>query len=141
MKISILRKLYSFVFILVLLLTSFMPFLSCKSFTATRQVDYFLKAKSCDKDRLFNVDVYVEGKSYLKPKAYQSLEEVEKDKYFTLNDGDIVVKGIIDFELSEEKGSNIKYLNENYDDVGIINTVVTYDCGSDYMKHWKVVCS
>ena len=86
-------------------------------------------------------DVYVEGKSYLKPKAYQSLEEVEKDKYFTLNDGDIVVKGIIDFELSEEKGSNIKYLNENYDDVGIINTVVTYDCGSDYMKHWKVVCS
>ena len=84
---------------------------------------------------------YVEGKSYLKPKAYQSLEEVEKDKYFTLNDGDIVVKGIIDFELSEEKGSNLKYLNENYDDVGIINTVVTYDCGSDYMKHWKVVCS
>lgn len=65
MKISVSRKLYSFVFILVLLLISFMPFLSCKSFTATRQVDYFLKAESCDKDRLFNVDVYVEGKTNL----------------------------------------------------------------------------
>lgn len=80
-------------------------------------------------------------KGYLKPKAYEKLLDNEKNNYFTLNNGDIIVKGIIDFELTGNKGANLKYLNESYDDVSTINNVITYDCGSDYMKHWKVVCS
>lgn len=85
--------------------------------------------------------VGVENKSYLKPKAYEKLLDSEKDNYFTLNDGDIIVKGIIDFELTGDKGSNLKYLNEFYDDVSTVSNIITYDFGSEYMKHWKVVCS
>ena len=41
-----------------------------------------------------------EDKEYIKPKAYEKLSKSEKEHYFTLNSGDIVVKGIIDFELT-----------------------------------------
>ena len=85
--------------------------------------------------------VYSEDKEYIKPKAYEKLINSEKDNYFTLNDGDIIVKEIVDFELTAEKGSNLKALNEFYDDVSTVSNVITYDFGSDYMKHWKVVCS
>lgn len=85
--------------------------------------------------------VYSEDKEYIKPKAYEKLIDSEKDNYFTLNDGDIIVKEIVDFELTAEKGSNLKALNEFYDDVSTVSNVITYDFGSDYMKHWKVVCS
>lgn len=85
--------------------------------------------------------IYAGEKKYLKPKKYEVLDELEKENYFTLNNGDIVVNGIIDFELTGEKTNNFKTLNEIYDDVSVISTVITYDCGSDYMKHWKVVCN
>lgn len=85
--------------------------------------------------------VYSGNKKYIKPKSYEILSKSERENYFTLNSGDIVVKGIIDFELTNEKGNNLKFLNEFYDDVSTVNNVKTYDCGSDYMKHWKVVCS
>lgn len=85
--------------------------------------------------------VYSEDKEYIKPNAYEKLSKSEKEHYFTFNSGDIVVKGIIDFELTNEKGNNLKSLNEFYDDVSTVNNVKTYDCGSDHMKHWKVVCS
>lgn len=87
----------------------------------------------------FSVDS--DNKHYLKPKLYERLLNSERDYYFTLSDGDIVIKGIIDFELTGEKGANLKALNENYDDVSTVNNVITYDCGSDHIKHWKVVCS
>ena len=63
MKISFSRKLYSVVFVIVLILTAFMPLLSCTGISATSKVDYSLAAQPCDKDRLFNVDVYVKGKA------------------------------------------------------------------------------
>ncbi|WP_300902240.1 hypothetical protein [uncultured Clostridium sp.] len=80
-------------------------------------------------------------KSYLNPKSYEKLSDNEKNNYFTLNNGDIIVKGIIDLELTGDKGSNLKYLNESFDNVSTVSKVITYDCGSDYMKHWKVVCN
>lgn len=81
-----------------------------------------------------------ESKEYLRPKAYEALTHEEKNNYYTLNDGDVIVKGIIDFEITCEKNSNLKSLQELYDDVSTVKNVKTYDCGSDYMKHWKVVC-
>lgn len=84
--------------------------------------------------------VYSESKTYLRPKAYEALSDTERDCYYTLNAGDIIIRGIIDFELTGEQGSNLKVLSENYDDISTVSNVITYDFGSDNLKHWKVVC-
>ncbi|MGN1131749.1 MAG: hypothetical protein ACI4RL_02495 [Ruminococcus sp.] len=63
MKISVKRKFKSILFASIFILTIFLPVATCMSFSAFERVNYSLNAETCDKDRLFNVDVYVEGKA------------------------------------------------------------------------------
>lgn len=61
MKTSFSKKINSIIFTAILILTTFMPLSICVNSNAISKVDYSLKAENCNKDRLFNVDVYVEG--------------------------------------------------------------------------------
>lgn len=61
MKTSFSKKINSIIFTAILILTTFMPFSTDLNVNALSKVNYSLKAENCDKDRLFNVDVYVEG--------------------------------------------------------------------------------
>lgn len=54
-------------------------------------------------------------KEYISPKKYQKLSSEEIGKYFTLQEGDIVVIGKIDYTIDEK--NTIALLKKNYDDV------------------------
>ena len=92
-----------------------------------------------------NINIYIpkssvvieNDKRYVKPKKY--LNSDNKSDCFTFRGGDIIVKGITDFEIDTlDKAKNIKALENTVDDVITIFTVVDYDFGSDNMKHWKI---
>ena len=68
-------------------------------------------------------------KKYIEPSKYNKLSEEEKDNYFTLNNEDIIAKGILD--------KNITKIND-LDTGAIINSVITNDNGSYFMRHWQV---
>lgn len=88
---------------------------------------------SADSIRLFiPYDINSEGKSYMKPKDFSRV--VEKSKYFTFNNDDKVVKGIIDFEVTGVKPNNISGLEDNYDDV--INVISIVDC--NLTENWEI---
>lgn len=73
---------------------------------------------------------------YLKPVEFQRAEN--RAGHFTLNNGDLVVHGLVDFELTGEKGHNEKALRQQYDDVTTIVSVETNNFGSLNMQHWEV---
>ena len=92
-----------------------------------------------------NINIYIpkssvvieNDKKYVKPKKYLDLDD--KSNYFTFRGGDIVVNGIIDFEIDPaDTTKNIKALEKTVDDVITIFSVVDYDYGSDDMKHWNI---
>lgn len=88
-----------------------------------------------------HTDIYIPfmvttAKKYVLPKIFHAVSG--REKIFTLRPGDVVVKGIIDFELTGEKGSDEKALLNSYDGVRVIKTVDTCDYGSGDMKHWEV---
>ena len=39
------------------------------------------------------------NKKYKKPKAFKNISSLSKDDFFTFEEGDIIVKGICDFEF------------------------------------------
>lgn len=93
--------------------------------------------KSSDGSSVFiplNVDS--DGKEYRKPKTFKRLDD--RSKFYTLDNGDIVVKGIIDFELKENKGSNLKALQGLYDDVMVITKVDDNRYGSKEIQHFEL---
>ena len=92
-----------------------------------------------------NINIYIpkssvvieNDKRYVKPNKY--LNSDNKSDCFTFKAGDIIVKGITDFEIDTgDKTKNIKALEKSEDDVITIFTVVDYDFGSENMKHWKI---
>ena len=70
-------------------------------------------------------------KQYFNPKEFEKLED--KTGYFTLQEGDRVVKGEIDFEVT----SKLSDLDKQYE-AFTITSVDTKDFGSSHMKHWEV---
>lgn len=74
------------------------------------------------------------SKQYIGPKAFKRLQDEERDLYFTFKSGDKIVKGIIDFELTGVKPNNIAYLENYYDDV--INIISVVDC--ELTRHWEI---
>lgn len=60
-------------------------------------------------------DLDSENKEYISPKKYNQLSTEEVKKYYTLQSGDIVVNGIIDYTIDEN--NTITALKNNYDDV------------------------
>ena len=92
-----------------------------------------------DKTEIFIPFSVGSSKKYIKPKLYSRLSNIEKENYFTFSNKDKVVKGIVDFEITGEKGHTVKDLEDKYDDVLTIINVSTFDYGSPNMQHWEVV--
>lgn len=72
-----------------------------------------------------------EGKQYMKPKAFNL---GDKDMSFTFNNGDIVARGILDFDITGIKPNTVKYLEEQYDDV--VKIISIMDC--ELTGNWEV---
>ncbi len=70
-------------------------------------------------------------KKYAPPKEFEKLED--KAGYFTLQEGDRVVKGAIDFEIT----GKVSDLDKEYE-AFTITSVDTKDFGSLHMRHWEV---
>lgn len=92
-----------------------------------------------DKTEIFIPFSIESVKKYIKPKIYSRLSDNERENYFTFSNKDKVVKGIVDFDVTGEKGHTIKDLENNYDAVLTIINVSTFDYGSENMQHWEVL--
>lgn len=73
-------------------------------------------------------------KEYISPKKYQKLSSEEVIKYFTIQEGDIVVIGEIDYTI--DKKNTITLLKKNYDNVFEIVSVDDKLKGG--LPHWEV---
>lgn len=88
-----------------------------------------------DRDDLATVYVPMErGADYLKPHDWQAL--TSKAGKWTLQVGDIVVKGLVSDELTPT--FSLSALKAKYDDCLIIASVDTFDFGSANLQHWRV---
>ena len=76
----------------------------------------------------------VQGANYLKPVAWQAL--VSKTGKWTLQTGDVMVKGAITDEISSS--FTITALTKKYNDVITITSVDTFDSGSTRLQHWEI---
>lgn len=79
-------------------------------------------------------DLESEDKEYISPKNYQKLSAEEIEKYFTLQPGDYVVVGIIDYTI-DEKNTATKLKNE-FDDV--FEILIVDDKLKGGLPHWEV---
>lgn len=78
------------------------------------------------------------NKSYKTPGEFIRLDPEEVKNYFTFKKGDFIVKGIVDFPLSNyERGKKISDLEKLYE-VGTIVNIITNDFGSKNLRHWEV---
>ncbi len=83
---------------------------------------------------------FANGTNYLKPIAWLAA----KTGKWTLQEGDIIVKGLVTDEIHEAVVSpaspafTVTMLKAKYDDVLVITSVDTMDSGSLVMQHWKV---
>nr|DAQ38489.1 MAG TPA: hypothetical protein [Caudoviricetes sp.] len=71
------------------------------------------------------------GKKYIVPKEFEKLDD--KTGYFTLQEGDRVVQGEIDFEVT----GKLSDLDKQYE-AFTITSVDTKNFGSPHMRHWEV---
>ena len=72
------------------------------------------------------------GKKYISPKSFGAQEN--KDNYFTLAEGDIIVHGIATEDIEKPD-----YLQDTYDEVVTVVSV-TDNRRAPNAKHWRVVC-
>lgn len=79
-----------------------------------------------------------EGKKYIGCKEFEKLDIAEKEKYFTFNNNDKIVKSLIDFDIDSKNGKTIKMLENLFSDVVNINSVITHDFGSANMRNWEI---
>lgn len=73
-----------------------------------------------------------EGKSYIDEKAWFRLSEIDRDKYFTIQIGDKVVKGICSYEYSD---TNLITKLDSFDNVVTVMAKDINDYGSKCMRH------
>ncbi|WP_461197381.1 DUF6751 family protein [Clostridioides difficile] len=82
--------------------------------------------------------VNARGKKYIDPFKYYELEENKKEKFYTFKVGDIIVKEVVDFEITSVKPYTLKELQNKFDDVSTIKSVIKCDFGSMKMKHFEL---
>jgi hypothetical protein len=71
--------------------------------------------------------------NYVSPKRFKKLSDVDRPNHFTFaSDGDKIVKGEVDFEVTGIKPYRIADLEETYDNVIDIKSI------SDLPNHWEV---
>ncbi len=76
------------------------------------------------------------GAAYKKTKEWLALSD--KTANWTLQDGDVVVRGIVPEEITD--GFTLSALRAKYDDVLEIVSVSRMDQGSPNTHHWEVLC-
>jgi len=76
----------------------------------------------------FDVTV-IEGKEYKEPKEWKSKPE----NSWTIQTGDIIVKGFVDDVILKQSD-----LEKKYDEVYVVNTIDAKIFGSKNMWHWEV---
>lgn len=111
----------------------------CYKRTVIENVDWQEKQEGSIQDKGLVVDssvkIFVDKlDNYISPKSFRRLGPEERKKYFTLDIGDLIVKGDIDFEITSQKPFTIKNLEQNYDDVVCILAV------SKFSEHFEVGC-
>ena len=80
---------------------------------------------------------YTMSDGFLSPSYWKSL--VDKTGKWTLQNGDIIVRGVVADEITSEfTASDLK---RKYDDVLTINSVDSMDAGSERVRHWEVSAS
>lgn len=79
-------------------------------------------------------DLNTEDKEYISPKKYQSLSSEDVKKHYTLQTGDIVAIGIIDYKVN--KDNTITKLKNEFDDV--FEILVVDDKLKGGLPHWEV---
>lgn len=72
------------------------------------------------------------GKQYISPKSFEAQEN--KDSYFTLAEGDIIVHGSVSSDIDTPS-----YLQAMYDEAVTVVSV-TDNRRAPNAKHWRVVC-
>lgn len=80
---------------------------------------------------------FARGDDYLKPREWQALSD--KSDNWTLQIGDVIVKGLVTDELVAGTFT-LSNLKAAYDDVLVIASVDTRDFGSSAMQHWELTC-
>lgn len=75
---------------------------------------------------------YRDDMKYVTPKKYEQLEN--KEGYYTFKTHDKIVKGVIDFEITDS--SKLRELELKYDDV--VNILSVEDC--DMFGHFELEC-
>ena len=77
---------------------------------------------------------FARGADYLAPRVWQVLPT--KTGSWTLQIGDVIVKGLVSNELSST--FTLSDLKRTYDDVLVITSVDTRDFGSASLQHWEI---
>lgn len=90
-----------------------------------------------DSDDLATVYIpLARGDDYLKPRVWQALSS--KTGKWTLQVGDVIVKGLVSFTLSSSPPFTLSALKTAYDDVLVITAVDTFDYGSASLQHFRI---
>ena len=79
-------------------------------------------------------DLDSENKEYISPKKYNQLSKEDVEKYYTFQNGDIVVSGIVDYTIDDN--NTITTLKNNFDDVFEIITIDNKLKGG--LPHWEI---
>ncbi|NFO30417.1 hypothetical protein FDB41_06695 [Clostridium botulinum] len=72
--------------------------------------------------------------NYVSPRQFQLLSNEQRKNNFTFAIGDKIVKGNIDFEITNLKPHSLADLQKNFDDV------VTIVAIRELSNHWEVEC-
>ena len=92
--------------------------------------------KSTNHTRVFiPLKVDSEEKTYLKPKTFKRSDKVTN---YTLDNADIVVKGIVDFDMNDAHSGGFKALLRDFDDVMKITKVADNRYGSKLLQHFEL---
>ncbi len=79
-------------------------------------------------------DLNTENKEYISPKKYQGLTSKNLDNCYTLQTGDIVVIGMIDYTV--DKDNTVTKLKNEFDDV--FEILIVDDKLKGGLPHWEV---
>lgn len=75
-----------------------------------------------------------EEKEYISPKRYQKIAKDKLENYYTLQVGDLAVRGIVDYTINEKH--TITMLKNSYDDV--FEVISVDDKLKGGLPHWEV---
>lgn len=78
-------------------------------------------------------------KKYVNWKEFRNMNEEEREKYFTFKNGDKIVAGEIDFEITNEKPNTIADLERKYVDVFTITNFSLKKITGSKINHFEVV--